>query len=491
MRLHRRCADSISAMNGCLMYVLKFWPMACIALALGGCGGSSGGLDGAASSGDATLRLASETATVKPWDATTGFLSTAEASEVAPTKTSTATDPTGGTVAPGSSVVPSPTGIPSGAVTAYDPNLLPVIGGEPSASALWPTWRQSMGRWQWKQIPGTDLSSVAPNPKVPGALSARIDAWNGLAADTRGSRLYSAANGGHADYSGNEVYEIDLSQNAPAWSMLRPPSAASDIVASDYTKGIFNDYYLDGRPASTHTYYALNFIGSRNAVFKFGAGSLWGTGNESNWKTDAFSLSVGDWQPAGTWPEATPGQRGGAIAASICKHPVTEEVFLATPRNPRKFDPVSGTYTVLAAWPDNETAVYARACAVDPIRNRVVFFGDAYRAPAGGLVYDIASNTFSRVTFGGQDAATIVAARYHFAWYEAKLGQFLLKTTAGGDVYAIDPQGFQVQRIATAGAEAMPDAMNGVQTRWQRLPNLGGYAYYPRSGSGIWFLAVE
>lgn len=476
MRLHRRCADCISAMNGGLMHVLKFWPMACIALALGGCGGSSEGLDGAASGGDATLRLASEMATVKPWDATTGLLATAEASEVAPTKTSTAIDPTG---------------VPSGAVTAYDPNLLPVIGGEPSASALWPTWRQSMGRWQWKQIPGTDLSSVAPNPRVPGALSARIDAWNGLAADTRGSRLYSAANGGHADYSGNEVYEIDLSQNSPAWSMIRPPSAATDIVASDYTKGIYNDYYLDGRPASTHTYYALNFIGSRNAIFKFGAGSLWGSGNESNWKTDAFSLSAGDWQPAGTWPEATPGQRGGAIAASICKHPLTEEVFVATPGNPRKFDPVSGTYTALAAWPDNASAVYARGCAVDPVRNRVVFFGDAYRTPTGGLVYDIASNAFSRITFGGQDAPTIAADKYHFAWYEGKLGQFLLKTTVGGDVYAIDPQSFQVQRVATAGADSMPDAANGVQTRWQRLPNLGGYAYYPRNGSGIWFLAVE
>lgn len=473
------------------MHVTKFWPTACIALALGGCGGSSGGLDGVASSGDATLRLASETATVKPWDATTGLPASVEAPEVAPTKTSTATDPTGGTAAPGSSVVPPPTGVPSGAVSAYDPNLLPVIGGEPSASALWPTWRQSMGRWQWKQIPGTDLSSVAPNPRVPGALSARIDAWNGLAADTRGSRLYSAANGGHADYSGNEVYEIDLSQNAPAWSMIRSPSAASDIVASDYSKGIFHDYYLDGRPASTHTYYALNFIGSRNAVFKFGAGSLWGTGNEGNWKTDAFSLGAGDWQPAGTWPEATPGARAGATGASICKNPVSEEVYLATPGNLRRFDPRSGAYSALAGWPDNSSAVYARGCAVDPVRNRVVFFGDAYRVPAGGLVYEIGSNSFTRITFDGQDATAIAVANYNFAWYEAKLGQFLMKTAAGGDVYAIDPQSFQVQRVGTVGSEAMPDAMNGVHTRWQRLPNLGGYAYYPRSGSGIWFLAIE
>src|SRR5690606_36906719 len=114
---------------------------------------------------------------------------------------------------------------------------------------------------------------------VPGAVSARIDAWNGLAADTRTSRLFSAANGGHADYSGNEVYEIDLSVDAPKWRMLRAPTPEEFIVISNQTKGIYHDYYLDGRPSSTHTYYALNFISTRNAIFKFGAGSLWGSGN--------------------------------------------------------------------------------------------------------------------------------------------------------------------------------------------------------------------
>jgi hypothetical protein len=390
--------------------------------------------------------------------------------------------------------VPTPTGVPSGTVTAYDPNLLPVIGGEPSASALWPVWRQSMGRWQWQQIPGTDLSTVSPSPAVPGALGGRIDAWNGLAADTRESRLFSAANGGHADYSGNEVYQIDLAQDSPRWKMLRAPSAAVDIVASDYSRGIFHDYYLDGRPASTHTYYSLNFIGSRNAIFKFGAGSLWGTGNEANWKTDAFSLDANDWQPAGTWPDAMPGQRSGVIGASICKNPVTEEIYLATPGNLRKFNPGTGTYSILAAWPENSSAVGSRACAVDPVRERVVFFGDAYRSPLGGLVYDVRSNAFSRITFSGDAASEVTAggySGYFFAWYEPKIGQFLLKTGTSGSVYAIDPSSFVTQRLTTAGAEAVPNAANGVHTRWQRLPNLGGYAYYPRYGSGIWFLAIE
>lgn len=473
------------------MQSMKFWPTVLVALVLSACGGGSGGLDGTASAGDTTLRLASEVATVKPWDGSVGGTLSANDSDVAPTKTSLPAAPTVMATSPGSTTVASPMGWASGAVSAYDPGKLPVIGGEPSASALWPTWRQGMTRWQWKQIPGSDISAILPEPRVPGQLSSRIDAWNGLAADTSRNRLFSAANGGHADYSGNEVYQIDLSHDNPSWTMLRAPTASEFIVASDYTKGIFNDYYLDGRPASTHTYYALNFISSRNAVFKFGSGSLWGTGNEGSWKTDAFSLDTNDWHPASTWPDATPGSRAGALAAAICKHPVTEQIYLATPGNLRRFNPATGQFDVLAAWPENASAVYARSCAVDSIRERVVFFGDGYRAPSGGLMYDIASNKILQFNFSGDRVPDMTAANYNFAWFEPKIGQFLLKTLTSGQVLAIDPVTFVVQDVGTTGADAMPNAMNGVHTRWQRLPNLGGYAYYPRSGSGVWFLAVE
>src|SRR5690606_10492391 len=124
-------------------------------------------------------------------------------------------------------------------------------------------------------------------------------------------------NGGHADYAGNEVYEIDLSVDAPAWKILRQPTPMKFVVPSNASKGVFNDYYLDGRPSSTHTYYALNYLATRKAIFKFGAGSVWGTGNEKNWKTDAFSLVNNDWQPAGSWPDVVPDSRKDSLAASI------------------------------------------------------------------------------------------------------------------------------------------------------------------------------
>ena len=273
--------------------------------------------------------------------------------------------------------------------------------------------------------------------------------------------------------------------------MFRAPTPAAQVVASNGSQGIYNDYYLDGRPASTHTYYALQFLSSRNAIFKFGAGSLWGSGNEQNWKIDAFSLDNNDWLPAGSLPEVVPGSREGVIAASTCMNPVTEQVYIAAPGNIRRFEPDSGSVSVLARWIQNASEVYGRACAVDPVRNRVLYFGDAYRTPVGGLLYDIASNSLARINFSGDAAPDIAQAGSNYAWFEPKVGKFLLKTATADRVYAIDPETFIVTPVATIGGEALPDAVNGVQTRWQRLPALGGYAYYPRHGSGVWFLAIE
>jgi hypothetical protein len=84
-----------------------------------------------------------------------------------------------------------------------------------------------------------------------------------------------------------------------------------------------------------------------------------------------------------------------------------------------------------------------------------------------------------------------MAGKYHFAWYDPEADRFVLKTGIAGRIYAIDPDTHAVTGIATSGGDNVPDAVNGVQTRWQRLPELGGYAYYPRAGSGIWFLATQ
>lgn len=377
---------------------------------------------------------------------------------------------------------------PDGVVSPYDAGALGPFDAPTSEN--WPAWRRGKQAWTWIRIPGSDLSRVEPRVTVPGNLKNRINAWNGLAANRNKNRLYSVGNGGHADYAGNEAYVIDLSRDSPEWKILSEPTPKEDIKPSNASKGIFHDYYLDGRPSSTHTYYALNFLATRNAVFKFGAGSLWGTGNEANWKTDAFSLESNDWQAAGTWPDVVPDSRKSVIAASTCLDPSTEEVYVAAPTL-RRFDPRSGSFEVLSRWPMNSSAVYARACAVDTKRRRIVYFGDAYSVPQGGMYYDIGQKRFAKITFSGNGVEAITKKDHNFAWYEPQLDKFLLKTRARGDVYSIDPETFTVTKVTTIGGDALPDAYAGVQSRWQRLPRLAGYAYYPRHGADVWFLPIR
>lgn len=381
---------------------------------------------------------------------------------------------------------------PNGIVEPYSPKALVHYQAKPDPSN-WPQWRRRMTPGQWYNIPGTSLATAVPRNPVPGHPGNRIGAWNGLAADVRTNRLYTAANGGHADYAGNEVCEIDLSVDEPQWRILRQPTAVEYIVKSSSTRAgkEFHDYYLDGRPASTHTYYALQFLASRNAVFKFGAGSLWGSGNEANWKTDAFSLTNLDWHPAGTWPDVVPGSRRDVVGRSVCIDPTTEEVYVAAPKELRRFDPKSGSYEVLSEWPVSSYAVYKRPCAVDTKRKQVVFFGDGYRGPDGGFIYHITDKKLQQVRFRGPDVAAIVKRDHNFAWYDPANDRFLVKTRNAGDVYAVDAETLSAAAMPTKGSENVPSATNGVHTRWQRLPALGGFAFYPTYRSGIWFLATE
>jgi hypothetical protein len=387
------------------------------------------------------------------------------------------------------------TGIASQSIT--------VVVSSGNSSAGMPAWRQGMAPFQWKKIPLTSINLIKPVTSydgfkdmnglgIAGGLYGRLAAWNGLAADTSTDRVYSAGSGGHADYAGNEVYEIDFSKDVPAWVILREPSAPQNVGASNGTKGLYYDYYLDGRPASTHTYYALQFITSQKSIFKFGAGSLYGTGNEGNSYIDQFSLTKNDWELGpNNRPFFGATARQGVISAAVCKSPVSDEVYIGAVDGLKKFNPASSQVTKVADYFQNNSEITYHACAVDPVHQQVIFFGDAYNPSNGGYKYDIATGKYSRLTFTGTATSSIISWSQAYAWYDESLQAFTLKVGTGSKIIRIDPQTFETTESATTGGETMPDAMNGVETRFQRLPNLKGYVYYPNDTDGFWFLATE
>jgi hypothetical protein len=372
--------------------------------------------------------------------------------------------------------------------------------GEGEAPLELPAWRQGMSPFSWRQLPTTSLQELAPMPSLEGVDAnglpmlggpgGRIDAWNGLAADPLTNRLYSAANGGHADWAGNDVYELDLSQDTPTWVMLRGPTDASLIFRGDYNFGVYSDYYLDGRPGSTHSYFALQFLPTRGAVFRFGCGSLYGTGNEGNNKIDSFVISTNDWSPAGTYPDLTP-TRTDPNGLSICKTS-NDDVYVAGADNLRKFVASTGEVEVLSGYPQNHTAMKTSGCVVDEARQVVVFFGDAYRPPDGGLLYSISNDAFTEIDFTGAATNSTTSWVYAYGFHDLGYDQYFLKTNAPGELVQVNPDTFEATLVATTGGEAQLAATNGVLTRFQHLPALGGYAYYPpRREETVWFLATE
>ncbi|MEZ4459136.1 MAG: hypothetical protein R3E66_05310 [bacterium] len=382
---------------------------------------------------------------------------------------------------------------------AASPDASMDASSDANVPSEWPDWRKGLATWQWHELPDTSLYSVQPSVvvsgqpdadgvSIAGGLYGRIDAWNGLAASRARNTLYSAANGGHADYAGNEVYAFELGVDAPTWRILRQPTAANLIRRGNYNDQIYSDYYDDGRPGSTHSYYALHFLDSRGAIVRFGAGSLYGTGNEANLKTEAFVLETNDWVPEGTYPEIIEGSRAGAINQTVCMDFENDDVYIGAADGVRRFNAATATYERLAGWLQAQDSVKGAPCIVDRARQRVVFFQDAYKPPNGGLVFSLTDNTLSEITFAGDFRNENTSWRESYGFMDVD-GTYLLKTRSGDEVIRVNPQTFEATAVDVTGGDALPDAANGVQTRFQYFPQLQGYAYLPRHDANVWFLA--
>jgi hypothetical protein len=356
--------------------------------------------------------------------------------------------------------------------------------GTPVAPTIYPLWRSSMAQWEWKELSGTSITLAAPTIPPTGSRRTKVDAWNGLA--VVGTRIIWAGVGGHADYAGNEITAIELGVDSPGAPVIlkQPTPAAYYIIDADY-------YAVepDGkqRPTSDHTYYNQHPDLVRNKVFRLGVGSAWGGGNWTTNNVDAADLNTNDWDHANTWPDPT---QSTPRACAQCRDAVTGNVYVTGISNLLRWNRVDATWTVLAAWPSgaNGTATYYRASLVDTLRNRVVFLGNAFAASGVILIYDIAGGTWSQPSLTGSYATLVTSQVGATAHYDSASDQYLYKSVTGSQVVAINPSTFATSLLSTTGP-AVPNALNGNFGRFQHMPDLGGYCYYPDGPENCWFLA--
>lgn len=354
-----------------------------------------------------------------------------------------------------------------------------------------PLWMVGQEVNEWRLLESTNLSAQpVMSPAGSGAPQGKQDAWCGWHVDTRTSKVYSAGQGGHDDYHGNEVNVIDMAAGVPAWSELLASSAPADVTAN-------SDYYTDGRPCSVHGYHGAVFIESLDRALRFPGGSRSTAGNPSQSIT-AFNAATGSWDGVGTWGGLSAPVSVGAGDGAYAKHPTTEDVYCwwSNARISRWNKGTPGTFTTLIGSPPQ--AAYYTAAAVDPTRGtsgKVFFLGSGVGAICH--VLDIDSNTLSAVTLTGTDITT--GSGYGLVYVEATDRFYACKPSAGGSsVYEITPTSgttWACALLSTTGGSSLPVTNSNSAyypfTKFLYLPALGGVVFGPRWTTGVWFLRLH
>ena len=335
---------------------------------------------------------------------------------------------------------------------------------------------------EWRQIPNSALSSAPMAVQTYPGLgntgpNSKVVAWTGFSIDTRDSSIYSAANGGHSDYAGNEVNRIRLSDNAPAWTEPRASTLSAKVSVN-------STHYADGRPTSRHTYYGSVFNEQRGRAMIVG-GARYGDGYMTA-TVDGFNLTSGDWDSAKTYPDV-PSEFTNMQGAAVVLDKTTSNVYVFAGFSVLRWSNAANTWTRLLS----STSIYGQyaATAMDTRRNRILVVGGNVNDRG---VYDVASNSVQSVSFTGSSAGVMTGDTGNGMVYDPVLDAFLLrKAGAGGVVYRINAQTFSVDVLPTSAGDQVPSAPNAVWTRFLHAPNLKGVVYFPTYGANAWFMRTN
>ncbi|MDH5545586.1 MAG: hypothetical protein OEZ43_08340 [Gammaproteobacteria bacterium] len=221
----------------------------------------------------------------------------------------------------------------------------------------------------WYQIENSKLSDIAPNPlpENNSGHKAVISAWNGAVYDTSRDKLI-VWGGGHADYSGNEIYAFDLA--SLTWERLTEPSSLVNWTEGDKK-------YQDGAPVSRHTYGYIDYIPPPfDRLFVAGGGGLWKTG-KSDTNTFFYHFATATWQ----YLQASVPFNNGSIGALSVYDPLTRKIWVHNAGAGSflsSYNPVNDTWQThgnMHTEPDGWIP-YTLSAAIDPIRRKLVAIGN-------------------------------------------------------------------------------------------------------------------
>jgi hypothetical protein len=228
----------------------------------------------------------------------------------------------------------------------------------------------------WYQIPNTQLKSVCPPNNYGGSGYAFSDncpnvisAWNGGVADTSRNRLI-VWGGGHVNYSGNEIYALDL--NSLTMLRLNNPAVPVSTNCGEALSG--------PSPNSRHSYDDISYLANVDQLAVVtGSLATCGGASRGTWTLNMANLQWTQKTPAGTAPNYT----GGLAATSY--DPNTNKLFIHTLSYAQfaSYDYGTNTYTPLHS---GAVIDYHQTSIIDPTRKLFFTFGNgqAWRIDISG-----------------------------------------------------------------------------------------------------------
>ena len=361
-------------------------------------------------------------------------------------------------------------------------NITTAVAPPPPLPNL-PVWMTGLAIGQWFSIPNTSISNADPatTPNGNWGPQSKIFAWNSVVVDTRNSKVYSVAGGGHQDYSGNEVDVLDLEVAIPAWSQVLAPTPNSQLLDCQ-------SYYADGRPASRHSYYGLTFSEANDRFMLFG-GAHWCSLGNFFAPISSYNITANTYNPAGTHPDLPSAFKG---TTSFALDPSTGDVYAANNFVFGRWNRASNTFTTLNPTGSGPNSVGEAMSAMDTTRGRILILGG--QGPTHHH-YTLSSNTFASITLTGANPADVTAvgnAGQASLVYVAAIDRYLVRRGgAGGTVYQINPATFDVSIFATTNGGSIPGTQNGPYNKFVYVPRLGGCIYVPDYGGNVWFVRVQ
>ena len=286
----------------------------------------------------------------------------------------------------------------------------------------------------WTEIAATQLISVAPEPRPPGAegVTAIVDGYSGAAFDTKRENLLIWG-GGQRAYAGNEIYEFSVAKLK--FSRLWGPSPLDAMKTIND-----NEAYADGNPVSRHTYGGLAYAENADTFVSM-SGMLYPNGASSKavWQFDL---------PTATWngPIADANPSFGKIAEY---DPGSGRIFAAAGRTIQEYDPIKKRF--VATYPVGPIS-YVSTSTVIPKRRIMLMLG-------GGTLtsFNFDTKKFQVLTVSGETQVVKPLPRGPYNFYYAGFTyaedlDTLFVWDNNGALFSINPNTWAIQKLAMSGA---------------------------------------